>query len=284
MNETRQATVRAAPPWLWPNLLGLDAPAVAVAWQWLFARSFGIELPPVIHLVLALSAWCVYLADRLLDVFRNTANDLDTERHRFTRKHSGKLCGVLILAAIADLALIVVFVPRNLVITGCATAALVGIHYLIRLGFTGKIASLLPREVLCGMVFALGCAIGPHAYAADSLDEFRYFLPVVFFGLLCSADCILISIWERDADLAANDRSFATSRSRLVPHVATFMSGLALVSAGLAFFDSWPLFLAIALSALALRITLRFEQRLPRPMLRALADGLLLTPLVFLVF
>ncbi len=284
MNQTRQATARVSPPWLWPNLLGLDAPAVAVSWQWLFAASFGIELPPVIHLVLALSAWCVYLADRLLDVFRSKATELDTERHRFTRKHFVKLIVLLTLAAIADLALIILFVPWNLVITGCATAALLGIYYLVRLGFTGKIASMIPREVLCGILFALGCAIGPHAFAPANLHEFRYFLPVVFFGLLCSADCILISIWERDADLASNDRSFATSRSRLIPHVSTFLSGLALACAALAYFGSWQLFLATTLAALALRITLRFENRLSRPMLRALADGLLLTPLLFIWF
>jgi hypothetical protein len=284
MNAPRQNRSDTAPWWLWPNLLGLDAPAVAVCWQALFARSFGIELPPAIHLVLALSAWCVYLADRLLDVFRTEPSDASTERHRFTRAHSGKLLVLLAVAAIADLALIVLFVPRNLVISGCVTALLLGVYYLIRLGFTGKVAAMIPREIQCGMLFALGCAIAPHAFAPADLPVIRYFLPVFFFGMLCSASCILISIWERDADLAANDRSFATSGSRLIPYVSTFMSGLALVAATLAFLATWQLFLAIALSALALRITLRFENRLPRPMLRALADGVLLTPLVVLVF
>lgn len=188
---------------------------------------------------------------------------------------------LLVLAAAVDVALIIRFVPSNLIITGCATAALLGIYYLIRLGLTGKIGSVIPREVLCGMLFALGSAIGPHAFAPDGLDEFQYFLPVAFFGLVCSASCILISIWERDADLASNDSSFATSRSRLIPHVSTALSGLVVISATLAFFSSWQLFLATALAALALRIALHFEERLSRPMLRALADALLLTPLIF---
>lgn len=48
------------PPWLWPNLLSLDAPVVAVAWQWLFARVFGADLPAVFHLILGLSVWCIW--------------------------------------------------------------------------------------------------------------------------------------------------------------------------------------------------------------------------------
>jgi len=283
MRKPRHRQDRIAPPWLWPNLLGLDAPAVAVSWQWLFARSFGIELPPVIHIVLALSAWCIYLADRLLDVFRTQASDLATERHRFTRKYCGRLIIVLVLAALVNVILIIRVVPLNLIITGCATAALLGIYYLIRLGFTGKIGSLIPREFLCGMLFALGSAIGPHAFAPDGLHEFQFFLPVTFFGFVCSASCILISIWERDADLASSDSSFATSRAYLIPHVSTALSCLVVSSAALAFFSSWQLFAATALAALALRITLHFEKNLSRPMRRALADALLLTPLIFLL-
>lgn len=30
-----------APWWLWPNLLSLDAPVVAVAWAWMFSKAWG---------------------------------------------------------------------------------------------------------------------------------------------------------------------------------------------------------------------------------------------------
>jgi hypothetical protein len=30
--------------WLWPNLLSLDAPVVALLWHILFARSFGVRV------------------------------------------------------------------------------------------------------------------------------------------------------------------------------------------------------------------------------------------------
>lgn len=283
MRGTRHPTERIAPPWLWPNLVGLDAPLVAVSWQWLFARAFEIDLPGVIHVILALSAWCVYLADRLLDVVRSEVCDHATDRHRFTRRHSRKLLAILTIAAAVDLVLILSFAPRNLVITGISTAVLLALYYLVRLRDPGRIVAMVPREVLCGMVFALGSTIGPHAFATQSMDETTYFVPVVFFGLLCSASCILISVWEREADLAVKDASAFTSHSRLIPHLSVALTALAIVSVILGFFLSLEIFLSISLAALALRITLHFEQHLSRPMLRALADGLLLTPLVFLI-
>lgn len=30
--------------WQWPTVLSLDAPAVAVGWQWLFSRTAGADL------------------------------------------------------------------------------------------------------------------------------------------------------------------------------------------------------------------------------------------------
>ena len=52
----------------WPNLIGLDSPIVAVCWQAMFAKISGANLPWFIHLILGLSTWCIYLADRIIDV------------------------------------------------------------------------------------------------------------------------------------------------------------------------------------------------------------------------
>lgn len=53
---------------MWPNLLSLDAPAVALVWQDFLARTFGIPLRMPARLVLGLTVWAIYLGDRLLDV------------------------------------------------------------------------------------------------------------------------------------------------------------------------------------------------------------------------
>jgi hypothetical protein len=271
---------RPCPPWLWPNLIGLDAPAVAVAWQWLFARVFGADLPPVFHLILGLSVWCIYLADRLYDSIRAPELGVLTDRLRFTRRHSSTLSAITVAAATANLILIILHVPRSLIVAGLITAGLLGIYYLIRLKGNAGLASAIPREILCGMIFALGCVIAPHAFLANG-GGWDYSFATILLGLVCSANCLLISVWEKEEDIAGNARSIATFPSRLIPHLAKALTGLMLLAAAMAFFGPWQIHLAACLSALCLRVMLRFEKRLSQQSLRVLADAVLLSPLLF---
>src|SRR5580692_10930063 len=70
--------------WLWPNLLSLDAPLVAVLWQVLFVRCFhaqGAALPAVL---LVCAVWLIYAADRALDAWRGAGSQ---PRHEFYRRY-----------------------------------------------------------------------------------------------------------------------------------------------------------------------------------------------------
>lgn len=268
------------PAWLWPNLLGLDAPAVAVAWQWLFARVFGVNLPPIFHLILGLSVWCIYLADRLYDATRAPECGVQTDRLRFTKRHFAALSVVVLAAALSNLFLIICQVPRPLITTGLITACLLGAYYLVRLKGNARMPSAIPREILCGMVFAIGCVIAPHAFLSPDSDP-GFLIAAIFLGLVCSANCILISAWEKEEDIAGNDRSMATSHSRIIPHMGNALTGLAILAAAMAFVGPWQIHLAVCLSALALRMMLHFEDRLSQRTLRVLADAVLLSPLLF---
>src|SRR4051794_36685341 len=87
--------------WQWPNLLGLDAPIVAIVWQALLgaAGHAAIALPGRLGLFLAV--WAVYLTDRLLDA-RTPARTGATEpaRHQFAREH-GRILLALLVAVLA---------------------------------------------------------------------------------------------------------------------------------------------------------------------------------------
>ena len=63
------------PWWLWPHLLSLDAPLVALAWQDWWSRSEGTPLPGSRRLILGLGVWMIYLADRLSDARRHREDD-----------------------------------------------------------------------------------------------------------------------------------------------------------------------------------------------------------------
>jgi hypothetical protein len=269
------------PPWLWPNLLGLDAPAVAVAWQWLFARVFGAELPPAFHFILGLSVWCVYLADRLYDAARSDERADQTDRLRFTRRHFAALSAITVAACAVNLFLIIRHVPRPLMASGLITAGLLGLYYLIRLNATTRLASAVPREILCGMIFGLGCVIAPHAFLPTDSGP-AFLVSAILLGLVCSANCVLISLWEKEEDVAGNDRSMATSPSRIIPQMARALTVLISLAAAMAFIGPWRILFAVCISASALRLMLRFENRLSQRTLRTLADAVLLSPLLFI--
>ena len=270
------------PPWLWPNLVGLDSPAVAMSWQWLFARVFGADLPPVFHLILGLSVWCVYLADRIYDAARAPETGVQTDRLRFTKRHFTALSAITVAAAGANLFLIIRYVPAPLITTGLLTAGLLGVYYLIRLNGNARLASAVPREILCGMIFGLGSAIAPHAFLPAGGGS-GLLGATIMLGLVCSACCVLISVWEQEEDMAGNDRSIATTASRIIPHMGKAINGIILLAATMALVGPWRIHVAVAISASALRLTLHMKDHLSRRTLRVLADAVLLSPLL-LVF
>src|ERR1043165_9465772 len=65
--DTAPLSPRTAPrpvPIVWLNLVCLDAPLVALAWLWLFARTFSVPLQMGNAVALFLTAWLIYLSDR----------------------------------------------------------------------------------------------------------------------------------------------------------------------------------------------------------------------------
>jgi hypothetical protein len=270
--------------WVWPNLIGLDAPIVAVCWQAMFAKMYKADLPWFIHLILGLSTWSIYLADRIIDVGPNR-NQSTTSRHLFTKRHVRGMIGILFLISTCNLVLIIQYLPQRLLFTGCITLGLIGIYYLIRLTRLKNSITLIPREVMCGMLFALGCAIAPHAYSSHPwINTPTLFIPILLFGIVCSSNCILISIWENVADSITSDSSIITTHSFLIRYLTSTLTCLSAASATLAYFFHWQALLSIALSAALLRLALHHQNRFTPLNLRVLADAVLLTPLIFMGF
>ena len=75
------------PWWLWPHVLSLEAPVVAVLWQAALAHAHGIRLTPLLGAGLALACWIIYVLDRTLDTVGVTnPAELDL-RHAFYHRH-----------------------------------------------------------------------------------------------------------------------------------------------------------------------------------------------------
>ena len=160
------------PLWLYPNLLSLDAPLVAVAWLYIFAKTWRVQfLPLAAYVSLGLVVWMIYVADRLMDA--SMASGKLESRHEFHRKHQGKFRLAAKIAAVVALFLVTFPLKISLAgfvfttglpvsIYGYATigAVLVVGFFALSLGVTqGPDEIPHAKNVLAGVAFAYGTAM-----------------------------------------------------------------------------------------------------------------------------
>lgn len=266
-------------PLVWMNLVCLDAPLVAVSWQWLFARSFGVVVPRGTSVALFLTAWLIYLADRLGDAFSLGAFPAVSVRQEFCRRHTRAWIAAVVMIAIADLFVIATQLD-GLAISVGAAVGLAALVYLTINRFAPSFWHVLPlKESSIGFIFAAGSVVGlVRGLTTVALPAW------LLFAALCALNCISIAVWERELDAAQQRISIATEFPRVAFWLARAAVAVAGVSAAaLLFFEHPAPYLSITISALALA-ALQFSARyLQRDLRTALADLVLLTPLLALL-
>ncbi len=271
------------PLWLWPNLLSLDAPLVAIAWQWLFAVSMKVKLPTGVYLVLGLTVWIIYTVDRLFDAERLVDVGKSTARHRFHRAFHKPLLALVLAAVLLDAWLIYTQIARALLVPGLFAGALVAVYFLVRFARKPGEGAPPPREILCGFAFAGGTVVSVYFYGGNLEDVTRTLHPL-FFALLCIFNCLAIAAWEREADEANTDPSTASARPNLIAELPVVLFVLAAAAGVLQFIHfptyGWAVYTGVCVSALLLALLIRFQSRFSSAALRVLADVALLTPLV----
>lgn len=268
-------------PLVWLNIVCLDAPLVAISWQWIFARSFHIDLGPSARGALFLTAWLIYLIDRLADSHSLRASSEKSVRQNFCLRHTRVWIGLIPLVAVLDAAIIFTQFDRHLIFWGAflSGAALIylGLNYVLN-----RLWELIPvKEMIIGLLFALGTLLVfvPGFSSATSTLVLAAFL----FAALCALNCMSIAAWERDLDRNQGKHSIATRW----PSVGVCVRGFCILLAagslvlGAADHDLFPLAMCLATSGLFL--ALLHSMSIQRDERTALADLVLLTPVALLV-
>jgi hypothetical protein len=242
------------PAWLWLNLLSLDAPIVALLWQDLAARAFGNPLRLAARMVLGLTVWAVYLADRLLDV-RDPNPAPATARHRFYRRHPHALTVLLATVLALDAFVALVDLRREILLHGIAVAACVAAYLLT---FPRR-RSGWEKQVVAAILFSAGVLLVSATWRPLS----TLWIPGAFFAALCLCNLVAIELLERDL------------RRRWLWLAPAALAALSLAR------PAGPWQSAVALSAVLLAAVALSAPRLTPDALRVLADAALLTPLLF---
>jgi hypothetical protein len=278
------ATDRAAySPVVWLNLLCLDAPIVAVSWQWLFAHTFGAHLSLALRALLFLTAWLIYLADRFADTIKLPANSPISLRHRFCREHMIGWWVAVVVIFVLDVALALRSLDLQMLLLGGTLAALCLLYLFVNHSLGGKWRPIPLKEKAIGILFAAGTTLGVAGQLPGLTVSFG--VAVILFAILCTFNCLSIAAWERDLDAAQGKSSFLTGWPAVAGALKMIGYGIALAALACAVFwrFAFPLWLCLVASAFLL-VRLNLAGRLARDSRTALADLVLLTPLLALVF
>ncbi len=276
--DTGPSRPSTRPWWLWPHLLSLDAPLVALAWQEWWGRTGGVPLRVSQRLVLGLGVWMIYLADRLADTARGLPGDTATARHAFAGDHRGPLLvltgGIgVVLVVLAPCALPPGQFGGGLVLLAVAGAYFWQIHRQGSQRWTARV----PKEAAVGGMFALGTSF--FAFWQPLLLPERWMAAVASFGTLCFLNCALITSWERNLRDQRDPFSFLNAFPRWTAGGLRSVCWLLASGAGMAgILWRTTFFLPVALGALALGMLDCGRRRIAPDALRTLADAVLLTP------
>ncbi len=246
------------------HLLSLDAPTVAAVWTWFVARASGVRLPWESIAAMFCAVWVLYAADRLLDA-RGTVG-LEA-RHLFHREHGRGFRWGIAVGCVA----LALLLPR---MSGAAVRMDVGLGALL-VGWFVVIHSgekPLPKEFVVGMFFAAAVFVPVMARRPELYGELL--LPAVLFGALCSLNCLFIFAWEHEGMAGVVGHGCTVVASRWVVWLGV---GLAI---GCLVCGESLIVKAVGLSAGLLVAVHLARGRIERTTLRALADFVLLTPLV----
>lgn len=270
--------------WQWPTVLSLDAPAVAVLWQWLLARPAGVTLGLPQAVVLGSSVWLAYAADRWIEGWRLAPGQVQTQRHAFYQRWRWPVFGLWLLVLAIDLGTAVTRLTRREFDAGLLLLAPVLAYLLSHQLIHRHHRWRAPKEVCVAALLGGGVAVFLVAQPAVAWTQLA--APLGLFILLCFANCALISIWEHEVDQSHGQTSLtlqfrgSTGLSRALPWL------LALGATGLFFCETGGARQAAACGALSgvlLGAVDRVESRLGRQLARVLADVALLTPLLWLL-
>lgn len=266
---------------LGPNLVGLDAPVVAVVWMKVFGRLADVEVSDRATWLLFLAVWLIYSMDRWLDASRRAF--YETERHQI---HEGFPRSIQLAYG-----LVLLLLFKDAVIGLNARAWIAGVMlvfmtagYFFCVHWQGeRFPRSLPKELWVGMVFAAGCALVPWSLG-KGLECWIWIVPLL--GWVCFLNCAAITRWE-------NLRMDRERPGSLLNTWPVFLARLAWICgitsavciALLLFLPAQRLALvSLAVSGVLLGMMDVFRESMDRRLLRVLADVALLTPLLFVFF
>lgn len=272
--------------WQWPTVLSLDAPAVAILWQWQLARAAQVTLNWHHAFILGSSVWLAYAADRWIEGWRFKPGQVRTQRHAFYVRHRWPVAVLWMIIFTLAVVFSLLWLTRREFFAGLLLLAPVLLYLLSHQFLHRHHPWRAPKELCVAVLIAGGSAV--FIVAQPSFHHAGFTAPLALFSLLCLANCALISFWEREIDTAHGQTSLALQYRQSQPLARLLPWFLAVLAFALALATQMAttrtaLFCA-GVSGLLLGCLDLVQTRLGWQKARVLVDFALLTPLVPLLW
>lgn len=274
-------TAPRKPFWLYPNLLSLDAPLVAITWLYIFGETWRLGYHPVeIYIALGLVVWSIYVFDRLLDssLLEGQPERLEA-RHRFHRRHR-KLLGVgMGLALISALTLVMTRIPMGIFnYMTMGTILVAGYVGLSLLSSRDHKEVALTKNLMAGLTFAFGTALCAHLFRLDQDVEDMLLSPeFISFAMLCILNISAIDLWEHSKRSEDEEVKVADELTLMLPLA---LLGIAELIFAIRCTSTSPFHYAILTGVALLFLLNHRRSAFSMDALRVLADLTLIAPLL----
>jgi len=265
------------PYWLWPNLLSLDAPIVAVVWAWIFAETWRVQwINSKIFYVLPGIVWIIYVLDRVLDN-QSSKGVLKSSRHEFHAENWDWLKFAVFAVGGFCLAM-AILLPKGIIWHVTPILIFVCIYFFLAIFYGGTTShGSFFKNMVAGYTFSYGVAMGVHFFrpsvTAVSLMGSQ---EMITFGILCICNITAIDLWEASRTSEESDEKGYYELLLTVP-----LLGLVLVSLYLALKgDEYarPFYFAVMIASGLLQIINQNRSKFSLDTQRALADAALIAP------
>lgn len=197
------------PWWMWPNLLSLDAPVVAVAWAWMFSKGWGVvSVPWQLWATLGVAVWIIYVLDRLLDVRRSGSPEELDLRHRFHARFAKFFIVFMVVGAVWALHSVLFILSGTVLQYGGFVMLCAAGYFVVAWTQPKNHEPKIGKNIVAGLTFAYGASAGIHAYAPVlNFGDMCFSSEVLIFAALCVINMTAIDFWnlegEEDDDAGA---------------------------------------------------------------------------------
>ena len=277
--------LRPMKPLLWLNVVCLDAPLVTIVWQWVFTRYFHAAVSAWARAALFLTAWLIYLIDRLADVLSLKSDSPRSVRQQFCLRHKKLWLGLIPAVGLIDATTVLLHLNRDVLMSGICLSGVAAVYLAVNYACS-EVWEIIPlKEITVGFLFSAGTLLVliPNLTLIPlTVGRSSALLAILLFGILCSLNCMSIAVWERDLDQAQRKHSIATRYPAIGVPIRAFCILVAVAAPLLTTASASLPAIAMSLSVGATLLAILNFASVGRDERTALADLVLLTPLAFL--